>query len=870
MHVNYFDEKPQGMLFFLRNSVAGLLLVIFCAGCGADSTPALKQRAAAVFEKAKTALVRGDHRESRRLLREVAAIDEIVGNIVRRAETSLLLAENYSAGGHFDSAFIWYETARILYNKNNDKSGARATVIAAAKAYHLCENDEKANALLSEAIRLDKALGQDAGSRELQQMQVPVLRAIGDIDGEKKVLKELADAYNDSDPARQARVEIESGRSAMFYGKPEQALQKFLAAYSFAEKANDSLLAIEALMHAGIVYDKLGKTQDAFKVFTGALQSSDNLKSAAAFQLEMLVRVGNIYLRQRQFAEAHKFLNFALRSAIKSQNRLIEAYALLQLGHCMKGLSNPEAERNYLAGAAFLATTEIPWANAYAHMCLGNWNLEQNQLGPALEYFRNAAACADSSLAGRDDADIFADCEASPQRQLPPYDALIDLLMQLGKKDEAFFCAEKKNRLAAFRAFSSLGIKTRRQDLNEAFESFSRVRGNYIGAENQLQSAFTTRPDVRPLAVDIQRSLTLSSVRMQDLGDSIAQANKLYREAVLLSAPALQEVQRTVPAECTLVEYVPASLALHTFLISSSSSSVQVSSIEKSELISNIHEFNSKLRERNRNAESDKSLPDKRMKELSSKLYGIFLRPLESRVAEGSQVLIVLPPEFGFVPLHVLQKGGEGTPYAIEQYSIRYLSDAGVLLLKDSQLKRLSAIIAFGNQGNTGWDVEYELRDIRAYANESRMYFNRDATVDILQKEKGDILQCALEVHYNDRRPSNSYFVLSDGVGYGTVRYPRLNEFFASGSYPVVVFSNLSSVELSPLIPRIFRMNGSADVVANSYVPLRKTKKYFNELFYTGIIAGKNVEAAYRNVLLEMIKDKEYKAPYIWAPFFLW
>ena len=65
-------------------------------------------------------------------------------------------------------------------------------------------------------------------------------------------------------------------------------------------------------------------------------------------------------------------------------------------------------------------------------------------------------------------------------------------------------------------------------------------------------------------------------------------------------------------------------------------------------------------------------------------------------------------------------------------------------------------------------------------------------------------------------------------------------------------------------------MNGSADVIINSYVPLRKTKKYFNELFYTGVIAGKTVEEAYRNVLLEMIKDKEYAAPYTWAPFFLW
>ena len=43
-----------------------------------------------------------------------------------------------------------------------------------------------------------------------------------------------------------------------------------------------------------------------------------------------------------------------------------------------------------------------------------------------------------------------------------------------------------------------------------------------------------------------------------------------------------------------------------------------------------------------------------------------------------------MPPEFPLVPLHVLQKGGEGTPYAIGQYSFRYLSDTGELLLNRS------------------------------------------------------------------------------------------------------------------------------------------------------------------------------------------
>lgn len=848
-----------------------LMTLMLPAGCGTDATPVLQERAAAVFDKAKAAIVRGDHHESRRLLREVAAIDEILGNTARRAETSLLLAENYAAGARFDSAFIWYDFARSFYSKSNDKSGVRASVIAAARTYHLCENSEKANALLSDAIRLDKALGELAGSRELKQMLVPVLRAVGDIKAEQELLKELSDYYEFAeDMVHQSRMEIERGRSAVFHGNTEQALQHFLASVLHAEEARDSLLMIRGLMQTGIMYDRLGKMQDAFRVFTDALQKADRVKDAARFREEILLRVGNIYLRKRQFSEAHKFLNFALRSAIKTQNKLLEAYALFQLGHCMNGLGNSEAEQSYLAGAALLASTEIPWANAYAHLCLGNFKLKQNQLAEALESFRNAAASVDSSLALRDDSDVFADCEQSPEQQLAPYDALIDLLMQLGKTEEGFLYAERKNRLATFRVLSSMTIKTRNSGLTNAFAGFARARSNYVGAENQLLSAFTTRPDVRPLAVDIQRSLTQSSLRMQDLGDSITSTNKSYRGATVLTSATVQEVQRTIPAGCTLVEYVSCNRTLHAFVISPSSVSVQVSSVDRGALLSAIGEFNTNLRERNRIAEQDKSPLDSRIRELSSRLYGIFLRPLESRIAEGSQVLVMMPADFPVLPLHALQKGGEGMPYAIEQYAFRYLSDTGVLSVKGAQPGRLREIVAFGNQGNTSWDVEYELRDIRAYAEESRMYFNREATVEVLQKEQGDVFQCAFEVRYDERRPSNSFFVLSEGAGYGTVRYPRMSEFFLAGNFPTFIISNLSSVGLTPVVPRIFRMNGGTNVIVTSYVPLRRTKKYFNELFYTGVIAGKSVEEAYRNVLLEMIKEKEYKAPYLWAPFFLW
>jgi CHAT domain-containing protein len=177
-----------------------------------------------------------------------------------------------------------------------------------------------------------------------------------------------------------------------------------------------------------------------------------------------------------------------------------------------------------------------------------------------------------------------------------------------------------------------------------------------------------------------------------------------------------------------------------------------------------------------------------------------------------------------------------------------------------------------GHPGGTSWDVEYELRDIRAFYKDVRFYFNQDATLAALQKEHGDVLHLASEFHFSGRVDENSYVVLSDGKSFNTTRRVPAGELFSLPSFSATIISDLGerSTGIHRVQPMIFLLNGSTSVIVSSYPPLRKTKKFFGEIFYTSLLGGSNSAQAFRQTQIAMIKSPEYSSPHIWAPFFVW
>jgi hypothetical protein len=181
-------------------------------------------------------------------------------------------------------------------------------------------------------------------------------------------------------------------------------------------------------------------------------------------------------------------------------------------------------------------------------------------------------------------------------------------------------------------------------------------------------------------------------------------------------------------------------------------------------------------------------------------------------------------------------------------------------------------VVGVGFPGMSSWDVEYELRDIRAFYKDARLYFSQQATLEMLEKEHADVLHITGEFKCAPSNPSNSVVVLSDGKSLTTSRKIPLGELLALPAFPSVIVSNISSGpnRIDRTVPYIFIANGGSAVIVNAVTPLRKTKKFFGEAFYTALLGGSSSQGAFRKVQLEMIKNPEYASPSFWAPFFLW
>lgn len=849
----------------MRSSL--LLLFAFCcyflfSSCTPDDT-ATRRRADVVFARAKEALARGDHLVSRAALQELLALETALGRTARRAETALLLADNYIAGAEFDSAFILCDDARRLYNQTADRNGVRAAIIMQAHAHQLCGEDGRAYALLTEELRIEEALGMKEGARELRWKLIPAARSIGHADAEHRLADELLrEASRNADTASLARVALTSGTTFRQRNHFDSARVQFERAAALAERARTPLLAIEALMHCGIIADRMNDVNDAYRFFAGALRATDSVTGADRLRAELLLRSANIYLRQGRLVGARKFLNVALRTAMNSGNKLLEAYALLQLGHSYAGTPT-DARKRYEAGAALASHIGAPRVNAYAQWRLGDFAARQRRYDAALDHLRAAVTSEDSALAVRDD-DELADCEATSFGGIASYDSLIELLLKLGKHEEAFAFAERRNRLEMFRALSGAEMTTQDTALNSALRAFFAARRNYIGAERQLSIVSSYNVGSRARSVNVQRSLTLHGERLRDIGDSIAAFNERYRAALLWESTKLSDIHAEIPSGEALVLFAPTSRSLYAFVVTNQQLSVELAAVERTSLTAMMNEYLDVLKQRAVDVEpTNAAALERHAAQRSAQLYRLFIRPIESRVRDAKKLFVILPSNLPLIPIHALRRLESSSPFAIERWQFRYLSDAAMLDLKRMPPKKPTAVVGFANQGRSSVDVAYEMSDLRAFG--KTIQLSLDGNAEGMARLKGDFLYFAGDIQQNAERHDNSFLAMAKRTG--LIEYEKLGALFSLAPFPTVVVSVLNNQPRHASLPRIVRMNGASDVVTNLYLPIRKAKKMFNDLFFTKVMRGESAESAYRAAVLQMLKMQEYKTPHTWAAF---
>ena len=592
--------------------------------------------------------------------------------------------------------------------------------------------------------------------------------------------------------------------------------------------------------------------------------------------MELFCRVGNVYLRTRRAGEAARFFRAALVAAINGGNRIAQGYVMLQLAHCDLETNRDAATRNYQSARDLFSSLGYAPGTAYAELCLGIAYQRAAQFPEAYKHLDAALVQYAAVLAQREEDGLFADCERAflGTSRSPAFDAMIELLLQTGKQEEAFGMVERRTSELLLDVLDAYRPAPSDEALSGALNRYFEVRGERIGAEKLLARSLTASTQQKELITTLRAALDTTGDRITEAAESVVRLNRLYEPVVRGGAVTFAPVQKALSPGVALLEFVPTRRSLYLYVITSTGVSVHMSAVGSDSLIAQSNRLLSLFQRRELRIDTTLTAIrqlEGRIEALSSTLFSAYVRPVESALSGCPKVIAVIAGDLPSIPLHALRRSS-GSPYVIERYLVTYLPSVRALFMNSSPPSRVQQVVGVGHPGSTDWDVEYELRDIRAFYKDAKLFFGQQASLSTLQTESGDLLHLAADFRFNVRFPVQSSVTLSDGTTLTGVRRVALGELFSLAPFPTVVVSDLAPDQRSipSPVPCIFLANKAAAVILSPYAPSRKVKKVFGETFYTALQQGDAAPAAYWRSQLEMMKKPEASSAADWGSYFLW
>jgi tetratricopeptide (TPR) repeat protein len=805
-------------------------------------------------------------------------LEKDLGRDRRAAEVLEILADNYSRSAGFDSAMNLYALGAQHFRAAADRRAVRRINLKIAALDQLLGREREAFERYTEALRLARVFEDEEGVREIQWAMLPTLRALDRVEVERRTLEELQQSYSDSREVDMlARVHLEAGLSHYQREEYQLAVQRFMRSVTLAGQTHDSVLTGNALLQVGVSYDGMGNTQQAFQYYSDALKVSGSLPHHGTLRLEILTRVANGYLQYRQYDDARRFYRLALRTAIGIGNKIAEGYLTIQLGHCSVRSDFNESIRAYTSALSLFGDLGYARGTAYALGSLGSGYSSVNQLTTAIDHLKRAVEEFETVEAPAEPHDVFTECEravfGSSSTYL--YQQLTDLLLVTGRYDEAFWYQERKNRYHLYRTTGSLAPSLSDEWLAAEMSRHQHLRELRVGAERWYEDVLVRGNETRRFFGEVKDTLSRRGSSLQYSRERLSRLYPKFDPLLHIDGVGLVEVQKTVPRGAALVAFVPAREALYAFVVTNEKVSVQLAAVQRERLLATVGELLDVFHHHEADADSVRTpqSPDPRTVEKIQTLSGWLVRPILQEIRELRHLVVVMPAQLSWLPFHVLRAGRRArSPYVAEEHLVSYLPAASLMKLETIPLAVVQNVVGMGFAGAAPWDVEYELRDVRAFYKDTRLYFNEKATLQNLQVEQADVLHLSAPFTVGQQYPGNSYVLLSDGKSIASSAQVLLGDLFSLPVSPTVVISNLSRGGTVPhaSIPYICFANGSRVVIMTGFVPSRKAKRYFGELFYTGLLSGKTSATAFWQVQQGMMKNPEYSSPHIWGGFFLW
>ncbi|MFI5251768.1 MAG: CHAT domain-containing protein [Bacteroidota bacterium] len=643
-----------------------------------------------------------------------------------------------------------------------------------------------------------------------------------------------------------------------------------------AAMRNDSVSLLRTLLLWGDVKQEQHQLDSALRSYTQAL-SLLNFYENTPMRLEVLASLGNLSMRTGKIEDATRYYLDALGQAKKIHYLPVEEILSLQTIAC-EWLNQRKQSRDSTRYDEECEKTIREYkengcatGEPYGHFLTGKILENRGLLLAALRHYREAFdGFKRNPMLTREGIASSVMAAFMEEERSDWYDAPMSILCSVGNAQDAFELAELDN-LQDFREFFlQLPVNSNHAGYSTEITQLQWNYCKHILAQREILEELQTGG-----ADDIERIHNLSD-RDGAVPDTSNPAPsdkhslpEKYQWLFYTKMLSIKQTQDSLPKDAAVIVYVPLSKALYAIVVKHDTSFIRRSVVEREYLRSLVNEYEGLTGSTDSNmTRAALQGATGRINSLSAILYSHFISPVLPVIDGITKLYFIQNKSLSWLPVHTLR--GESGPL-IGKFDVHYLPSSAVLLFDSPAERRTEQVAGIGHPGRTGWDVEYELKDIRAFTTNAKLFFDTSATLANLSSVTCDLLHICSDLTVIPANPEGCSFTLSDRTTNSGLQDIPIGNLFSITPPGTLLFSNISSIPggMARYVPFISLVNGSGTFIGTFWQGDHKSKKYFGELFYTGLLNGLSAKDAYTQAMRKLSADHEYSSPRQWGLYYL-
>ena len=570
-------------------------------------------------------------------------------------------------------------------------------------------------------------------------------------------------------------------------GRYSQALEQYNEARKTYEEAGANAEPsfkqelIEALGDLGNLQMRLGDALSAEKDFRRAIEMSESINHPRGITIN-LISLGDLQLRQKRFVEAIALYSQALAKANDANDKANIASAKVQLAHAYRNLKRfDEAEQQARQAKDTARTTQARPLEAEALYALAEVLRSAGRYQDAVTSFTEGdeivRSTANPELVWRFAFGLGQSLEATNRNEeavtayqkaiqtietvrnelreerfragyigdkYQVYVALVQLLLKLGRPDEAFVAAERL-RARSYLELIRRGPAPIRNEAQRKKETTlqSRIRELQKGIENE-----STKPlhnQKRQMLELFSKELTAAEEEYEKFLDDLSRSEPKYSALANLKVANRKEVSQRLPSDTALLEYVVGEDNVVVFVVTADRLQAKTVPNPKTDLNSKIETLRALLL---RNKTSEWRSP-------SAALYKTLISPIadEGWLAGIRHLYIVPHGILHYVPFAALQGRNK---FLIDEYVISYLPAAAALVETRSAPETRKSMLAMAPSNTRLQHTGLESKTVAGFfpAHHTLLIGSRATEGSFKQLANGfDVIHLATHGYFNKLNP---------------------------------------------------------------------------------------------------------------------